>query len=83
MGTYLNPGNSGFAEIVSDDYIDKTGMIDLINRKINKPQHKCCVPIMTTPVILIAYLMIRKLLKQSIMKTVSISLMSFIWIFRE
>ena len=43
MGTYLNPGNSGFAEIVSDEYIDKTGMIDLINRKINKPQKLICI----------------------------------------
>ena len=43
MGTYLNPGNSGFAEIVSDDYIDKTGMIDLINRKINKPKILICI----------------------------------------
>ena len=43
MGTYLNPGNSGFAEIVSDDYIDKTGMIDLINRKINKPKKLICI----------------------------------------
>ena len=43
MGIYLNPGNSGFAEIVSDDYIDKTGMIDLINRKINKPKKLICI----------------------------------------
>ena len=43
MGTYLNPGNSGFAEIVSDNYIDKTGMIDLINRKINKPKKLICI----------------------------------------
>ena len=43
MGTYLNPGNSGFVEIVSDDYIDKTGMIDLINRKINKPKKLICI----------------------------------------
>ena len=43
MGIYLNPGNSGFAEIVSDDYVDKTGMIDLINRKINKPQKLICI----------------------------------------
>ena len=43
MGTYLNPGNSGFAEIVSDDYIDKTGMIDLVNRRINKPRKLICI----------------------------------------
>ena len=37
MGTYLNPGNSGFAEILQADYQDKTGMIDLINERINTP----------------------------------------------
>ena len=30
MGTYLNPGNSGFEEIVKSDYVDKTGLIGLI-----------------------------------------------------
>lgn len=34
MGTYLNPGNSGFAEILQSDYVDKTGMIGLINGTI-------------------------------------------------
>ena len=27
MGTYLNPGNSGFARIINSDYVDKTGLI--------------------------------------------------------
>ena len=31
MGKYLNPGNSSFAEIVDTGYIDKTGMVELIN----------------------------------------------------
>ena len=30
MGIYLNPGNSGFAGILNDLYIDKTGLIALI-----------------------------------------------------
>ena len=34
MGTYLNPGNSGFAEILKTDYVDKTGLISLINSTI-------------------------------------------------
>ena len=34
MGTYLNPGNSGFSEILESDYIDKTGLISLINGTI-------------------------------------------------
>ena len=40
MGTYLNPGNSGFAEILNGDYIDKTGLIELINARINIPNQK-------------------------------------------
>lgn len=31
MGMYLNPGNSGFEEVLNGDYIDKTGLIALIN----------------------------------------------------
>lgn len=30
MGTYVNPGNSAFAEIVNSDYIDKTGLIEIM-----------------------------------------------------
>ena len=29
MGTYLNPGNGGFARIANNEYVDKTGMIGL------------------------------------------------------
>ena len=43
MGTYLNPGNSGFAEILQADYQDKTGMIDLINERINTPNKLVCI----------------------------------------
>ena len=32
MGVYLNPGNSGFASIIKSDYIDKTGLIALLNK---------------------------------------------------
>ena len=34
MGMVLNPENSGFEEIVKSDYVDKTGLIGLINRTI-------------------------------------------------
>jgi hypothetical protein len=27
MGTYVNPGNEGFAGILSGEYVDKTGLI--------------------------------------------------------
>lgn len=36
MGMYLNPGNTSFSEILDDDYVDKTGLIALINQRINK-----------------------------------------------
>ena len=34
MGTYLNPGNKGFKRIVNGEYVDKTGLISLINSAI-------------------------------------------------
>ena len=43
MGAYLNPGNSGFAEILDSGYIDKTGMIDLINQRINTLNKLFCI----------------------------------------
>ncbi|MBR4182347.1 MAG: AAA family ATPase [Lachnospiraceae bacterium] len=43
MGTYLNPENSGFAEILQSDYVDKTGMISLINSTIGTKKKLTCV----------------------------------------
>ena len=43
MGTYLNPGNSGFAEILTEKYIDKTGLIGVINGTIGKKRKLTCV----------------------------------------
>ena len=43
MGTYLNPGNSGFARIINSDYIDKTGMIALLNRTIETTKSLTCI----------------------------------------
>lgn len=43
MGTYLNPGNSGFAEILQSDYVDKTGLISLINRTIGTKKKLNCI----------------------------------------
>ncbi len=43
MGTYINPGNGGFAEILSSGYVDKTLLIDLINRNVNKTSKLVCV----------------------------------------
>ena len=43
MGIYLNPGNGGFVEMISGKYIDKTGMIGLLNRRIGTPDKLVCV----------------------------------------
>ena len=43
MGAYLNPGNVGFAEISNSGYIDKTGMIEIINQRINTTDKLICV----------------------------------------
>jgi len=43
MGTYLNPGNSGFKRIIESEYIDKTGLIRLINNSIGTTKNLTCV----------------------------------------
>ena len=43
MGTYVNPGNQAFAEIADEDYVDKTGLIDLINKTIGRKNKLTCV----------------------------------------
>ena len=43
MGIYLNPGNAGFAEVVNSNYQDKTGMIGLINERIDTPDKLICI----------------------------------------
>jgi len=43
MATYLNPGNSGFEKMLNDSYVDKTGMIELINNTIDTPRCLTCI----------------------------------------
>lgn len=43
MGTYLNPGNSGFVRIRNGIYVDKSGLIGLLNRTIDTPGCLTCV----------------------------------------
>ena len=39
MGSYLNPGSKGFQESLNSDiYVDKTGLIEKTNAKINTLQ---------------------------------------------
>ena len=43
MGRYINPGNDGFAEIVKSNYVDKTELIDIINKSINTTNKLICI----------------------------------------
>ncbi len=43
VGMYLNPGNSGFTRIRNDIYVDKSGLIGLINETIETPRFLTCV----------------------------------------
>ncbi len=42
MGTYVNPGNEGFSRIVAGEYVDKTGLIALVNGVIGTPLGLVC-----------------------------------------
>ena len=43
MGLYINPGNENFKEIRNDTYIDKTGMISVLNKTLNTKDRLTCV----------------------------------------
>ena len=43
MGNYLNPGNSGFEEIRRSIYVDKSGLIKLVNGTIGTKQKLTCI----------------------------------------
>ncbi len=43
MGIYLNPGNIGFEQICRGEYIDKTGLIRLVNLRIGGPNNLLCI----------------------------------------
>nr|MCR5789651.1 AAA family ATPase [Lachnospiraceae bacterium] len=43
MGIYLNPGNEGFATARRSRYIDKSGLIFLINERIDTKQKLVCM----------------------------------------
>ncbi len=43
MGTYLNPGTSGFSRIADNSYVDKTGLISLINNTIDTSSNLTCI----------------------------------------
>ena len=43
MGTYLNPGNIGFKRISESEYVDKTGLIEAVNRTIGTTKNLTCI----------------------------------------
>lgn len=43
MGIYLNPGSSGFEEILRSEYVDKTGLIELVNQTIGTKRKLTCI----------------------------------------
>lgn len=43
MGTYLNPGNKAFQKILQSEYVDKTGLIALINKTIGTMEMLTCI----------------------------------------
>ncbi len=43
MGAYFNPGNSGFARILNGKYVDKTGLIGEVNKRIDTPDSLICI----------------------------------------
>ena len=43
MGTYINPGNNGFALVNAGEYVDKTLLIDLVNDSIGTSHCLTCV----------------------------------------
>lgn len=43
MGTYINKGNEGFRNVLEGEYVDKTGMIEVINKTLNTERRYTCV----------------------------------------
>ena len=43
MGTYLNPGNKGFQEILQSEYVDKTSLIALVNKTVGTMEKLSCI----------------------------------------
>ncbi len=43
MGTYINIGNAGFKRILNSEYIDKSGLIPIVNKTLFTEQSFSCV----------------------------------------
>ena len=43
MGKFLNPGSSGFERMIKAGYVDKTGLIREVNRRIGTSENLICI----------------------------------------
>lgn len=43
MGTYINIGNAGFQSARNGEYVDKSGLISVINSTLNTERRFTCV----------------------------------------
>ena len=43
MGTYINVGNAGFQSARNGEYVDKSGLIAVVNKTLNTEQRFSCV----------------------------------------
>lgn len=43
MGTFINKGNEGFRRAINGEYVDKTGMIEIINKTLDTERSLTCV----------------------------------------
>ena len=43
MGTYINLGNAGFQSVRKGEYVDKSGLIAVVNNTINSEHRFSCV----------------------------------------
>lgn len=43
MGIYINKGNEGFRRALNGEYVDKTGMIEFINKTLDTERCYTCV----------------------------------------
>ena len=43
LGIYINPGNEGFNEIRKGEYVDKSGLLSVVNRTLSTDRRLSCV----------------------------------------
>ena len=43
MGTYINIGNSGFQSVINGEYVDKSGLIAIVNSTLFTERRFSCV----------------------------------------